>query len=115
MNCFLIDFENVKSTGLKGIEHLIESDDVYIFYSEYANTITFDVHHKINKSHANLKFFKSGIVAKNALDFQLISYLGYLIAQKKSLWNRGRLPPSRSQGRPEWPCRRSLGRSRSRM
>lgn len=83
MNCFLIDFENVKSTGLKGIEHLIESDDVYIFYSEYANTITFDVHHKINKSHANLKFFKSGIVAKNALDFQLISYLGYLIAQKK--------------------------------
>ena len=36
MNCFLIDFENVKSTGLKGIEHLIESDDVYIFYSEYA-------------------------------------------------------------------------------
>ena len=83
MNCFLIDFENVKSTGLKGIEHLIESDDVYIFYSEYANTITFDVHHKINKSHANLKFFKSGIVAKNALDFQLVSYLGYLIAQKK--------------------------------
>lgn len=83
MNCFLIDFENVKSSGLKGIEHLIESDDVYIFYSEYANTITFDVHHKINKSHANLKFFKSGIVAKNALDFQLISYLGYLIAQKK--------------------------------
>lgn len=83
MNCFLIDFENVKSTGLKGIEHLIESDDVYIFYSEYANTITFDVHHKINRSHANLKFFKSGIVAKNALDFQLISYLGYLIAQKK--------------------------------
>lgn len=83
MNCFLIDFENVKSSGLKGIEHLIENDDVYIFYSEYANTITFDVHHKINKSNANLKFFKSGIVGKNALDFQLISYLGYLIAQKK--------------------------------
>jgi len=83
MNCFLIDFENVKSNGLKGIERLVENDDVYIFYSEYANTMTFDIHHKINKSNANLKFFKSGIVGKNALDFQLVSYLGYLIAQKK--------------------------------
>lgn len=83
MNCFLIDFENVKSAGLKGIEYLTDNDDVYIFYSDYANSITFDAHHKMNQSNANIQFFKSTTSGKNALDFQLISYLGYLIAQKK--------------------------------
>lgn len=83
MNCFLIDFENVKSAGLKGIEYLIKNDDIYIFYSDYANSITFDIHHKMNLSNANIQFFKSTTSGKNALDFQLISYLGYLIAQKK--------------------------------
>lgn len=83
MNCFLIDFENVKSAGLKGIEYLTDNDDVYIFYSDYANSITFDIHHKMNKSNANIQFFKSTTSGKNALDFQLISYLGYLIAQRK--------------------------------
>lgn len=83
MNCFLIDFENVRSSGLKGIEHLTNIDDVCIFYSDYANSITFDIHHSMNKSSANITFFKSTRTGKNALDFQLISYLGYLIAQKK--------------------------------
>ena len=83
MNCFLIDFENVKSSGLKGIEFLNTTDDVYIFYSINAQSITFDTHHSINKSSANLTFTKSDVSGKNSLDFQLISYLGYLIAQKK--------------------------------
>ncbi len=83
MNCFLIDFENVKSSGLKGIEFLNTTDDVYIFYSINAQSITFDIHHSINKSSANLTFTKSDVSGKNSLDFQLISYLGYLIAQKK--------------------------------
>jgi hypothetical protein len=83
MNCFLIDFENVKSSGLKGIERLTDTDDVYIFYSDYANSITFDVHHKMNQSKAKIELFKSNILGKNSLDFQLISYLGYLIAQMK--------------------------------
>ncbi|MGN1411007.1 MAG: PIN domain-containing protein [Oscillospiraceae bacterium] len=83
MNCFLIDFENVRSNGLKGIEHLKNIDDVCIFYSDYANSITFDIHHSMNKSSANISFFKSTKTGKNALDFQLVSYLGYLIAQKK--------------------------------
>ncbi len=83
MNCFLIDFENVNSGGMKGIEHLTENDDVYIFYSDHANSITFDIHHKMNRSHANIHFFKSEIVGKNSLDFQIVSYMGYLVAQKR--------------------------------
>lgn len=33
---YLIDFENVHSDGLKGIEQLGEKDKCYIFYSEHA-------------------------------------------------------------------------------
>jgi hypothetical protein len=32
------------------------------------------------------------------------------LVEKHPPKNRGRLPPSRSRGRPEWPCRRSLPR-----
>ena len=45
---YLIDFENVHSDGLKGIEQLGKKDKCYIFYSEQVGM-------------------------KNALDFQLVS------------------------------------------
>ena len=53
---------------------------VYLFYSENANTLTFSMHRKINacKAHFNLTEVKTG--KANALDFQLVTYLGYLIA-----------------------------------
>lgn len=80
INTYLIDYENVKLAGLKGIENLTEDDVVYLFYSENANTLTFSMHRKINscKAHFNLTEVKTG--KANALDFQLVTYLGYLIA-----------------------------------
>jgi len=83
MAVYLIDFENVKQDGLNGIEQLEKNDKVIIFYSDNADKISFDVHINITKSSANITFRKVNVGSKNALDFQLSSYLGYLIAKKK--------------------------------
>lgn len=79
MNYFLVDYENVNVAGLEGISNLTENDTVIIFYSINADTLTFEMHIKINESKANFKFQKILLKEKNALDFQLCSYLGFLI------------------------------------
>lgn len=79
MNYFLVDYENVNVSGLKGISKLTENDVVVIFYSENANTLTFGMHKQINDSKAKIEFQRISAEVKNALDFQLCSYLGYLI------------------------------------
>lgn len=79
MNYYLIDFENVKSSGFDGVEKLTEHDKVITFYSVNSDTITIDTHIKINESKAYIEFQKVTVGGKNALDFQLSSYLGYII------------------------------------
>lgn len=79
MNYFLIDYENVNVSGFDGILSLTENDAVIIFYSDNANTMTFGLHRRINEAKANLQFQKVDSGKKNSLDFQLCSYLGYLI------------------------------------
>lgn len=82
MNVYLVDYENVKSDGLNGISKLNKDDKVIIFYSENADKLTFGLHRRINESVAEITYVKVEVGLKNALDFQLVSYLGYLIAQK---------------------------------
>ena len=79
MNYYLVDYENVGADGLKGIEALDEQNTVYVFYSNNADKITFELHMKLNASKAAIFFFKANTGHKNALDFQLSSYLGWLI------------------------------------
>ena len=79
MNYFLVDYENVNIAGLDGITKLTEEDFIIIFYSDNANTLTFGMHRKINETKAEIKFQKVAVNEKNALDFQLCSYLGFLI------------------------------------
>ena len=40
MAYYLIDFENVKSRGMEGVELLTEEDTVCIFYSDNADSMT---------------------------------------------------------------------------
>ena len=47
MIIYLVDFENVKSKGLQGIDNLTETDTVIIFYSENSDTINFEMHQKV--------------------------------------------------------------------
>ena len=85
MNYYLVDFENVKNRGLAGIEELARTDKVIIFYSDKVNTITFEVHGRIMDSKADILYKKVYVGSKNALDFQLASYLGYLIRENEGL------------------------------
>lgn len=81
MKIYLIDFENVKSKGLTGIDSLTEYDRVIIFYSENADTINFEMHQKVLISKAEVEYFKVHVGGKNALDFQLSTLLGYLVSK----------------------------------
>ena len=80
MSVFLVDFENVTSAGLAGIDKLTERDTVYIFYTQSAASLSFDAHRNIMASGAEIKYISVTAGAKNALDFQLASFLGYLAA-----------------------------------
>ena len=84
MSYYLVDFENVKKDGLDGIHKLGKEDRVCIFYSKNADSITFDQHRRIIESQAAIEFCKVEVGSKNALDFQLATQLGYLIANRSA-------------------------------
>ncbi len=79
MNYYFVDYENVKVQGLEGIADLAEGDIVCIFYSSNANTLTFDMHRQLTEAKANIIYQKVAVGQKNALDFQLSSFLGYVV------------------------------------
>ena len=83
MAYYLIDFENVKSRGMEGVELLAKEDTVCIFYSDNADSMTFDLHRKLNETKAQIIYHKVAVGTKNALDFQLATYLGYLICEQQ--------------------------------
>lgn len=83
MNYYLVDYENVKVDGLRGIAGLSEQDEVCIFYSKNADTLTFDLARKLQETRATVTYQKVEVGTKNALDFQLSSYLGYLICKRE--------------------------------
>ena len=78
---FLVDYENVQSYGLVGLSKLTDTDAVTVYFSDHANTLTFDLHMALNACKAKTDFQKVTTGAKNALDFQLSSQLGYIINQ----------------------------------
>lgn len=84
LNYYLVDYENVNKTGLNGVAKLDKDDVVCIFYSENADSLTFGLHRRLNESAAEIIYKKVVIGNKNALDFQLSSYLGYIIHENES-------------------------------
>lgn len=83
MNYFFIDFENVHSSGLDGIENFGKDDVIYLMYTNTCKTIQLTVMDKLLHCGRDIKLnlVKVSVGTKNALDFQLSSYLGYLIAK----------------------------------
>ncbi|MEE5992951.1 MAG: PIN domain-containing protein [Oscillospiraceae bacterium] len=78
---FLVDYENVHMAGLHGVEELSKSDKVIIFYSQNADSLNFEVMKLISSTKAHVEYIKVDTQGKNALDFQLSSYIGYLLGQ----------------------------------
>lgn len=78
---YLIDFENVTSAGISGIQKLTKDDKVYIFYTVNASNMSFAAHMNLLSSPAEVIYYNVTSGGKNALDFQLSSFLGYLISR----------------------------------
>ena len=83
MAYYLVDYENVKADGMYGVDQLGKKDCVCIFYSENASTLTFGLHEKLNQKKGKIVLQKVEVGVKNALDFQLSTYLGYLISENE--------------------------------
>lgn len=78
---YLVDYENVHKTGLNGIDELEKNDNVIIFYSRHADKLPFSLHSQIIETKADITYFEVDTVGKNALDFQLSSYIGYVLGK----------------------------------
>ncbi len=76
----MIDFENVASDGLNGITQLEPQDQVVIFFSNNSKSLSMKMHILIGKSVCGLDYFEATVGGKNALDHQVSTWLGYLIA-----------------------------------
>ena len=83
MAYYLVDYENVKADGMCGVDQLGKKDVVCIFYSENASTLTFGLHENLNRSKAKILLQKVEVGVKNALAFQLSTYLGYLVSENE--------------------------------
>lgn len=82
MAIYLVDYENTQN--LLGINALSENDYVIIFYSQKASSLSFEIHKEILSSKAVVEYKCVDVGSQNALDFQLVSYLGYLIKQNEN-------------------------------
>ena len=78
---YLVDYENTKQKGIEDISYLKEGDNLIVFYSVVCDNIPLSLVEKLNKIGVKLSAIKAKVGTKNALDFQLASYLGYLIKE----------------------------------
>jgi hypothetical protein len=83
MSVYLIDYENVHSAGLEGVENLSIDDEVVMFYGNDGSSIPMELHVKMAESKASIRYIRTNKTAKNYLDFQLSAISGYLVATTK--------------------------------
>lgn len=67
-----MDYENVKEEGMNGIEKLLATDCVKIYYSKDAEKLTFGLHRRITESKAHIEYIKVINCIKNALDCKIV-------------------------------------------
>ena len=90
MAVYLIDYENVYIDGLQGVEKLTEQDAVHIFYTQNRCGLTFGLYQQLISCKAGIHLnevamsLKNNEPVKNALDIQLMMYVGYVIGTKQS-------------------------------
>jgi hypothetical protein len=79
MAIFLVDYENVNESGFKGVLSCSKDDMIFVFYTKNGSTITFETHKLLGESKPKIEYLNVENGTRNALDFQLSSYLGFLI------------------------------------
>lgn len=82
---FLVDYENVSDGGLAGFFDLTKDDTVALFYTQNANKISIDFFQTaLGREQAAAMAFIKALPGNQALDLQLASYLGALMANAES-------------------------------
>ncbi len=84
MALYLVDYENTGVRGIAGIENLKSTDRLIILYGPKTGSVPFEDMVKMTSSPAAVEFIRTTKTAKNYLDFQLTTYLGYLVALKSA-------------------------------
>ena len=78
---YLLDYENIGSLGLKGIDSLTDKDIVCIFYSENAHTIDLEAIEMFKSTKAAVKYIKVKKTAPNYADFQIVTLTGLILGK----------------------------------
>ena len=79
MDYFLIDYENVHARGFDGFNLVNRGDTVIVFHSVNAGTLPFETIGKLIAQGVHVEVYDVSVGYPNAMDFQLSTYLGYLI------------------------------------
>ena len=79
MRIFLVDMENVHK--LTNINKLTANDKLILFYSDNTPPMPMDTIKAIVNTNVSFDLKKVHLGVKSALDFQLSSYLGFLIGK----------------------------------
>ena len=75
---YLVDYENVGSTGVSKCDGLEKTDHLHIFYTENAKKIDLD----IVADHGDAEFVIHKVPIKSqSVDMHIVSYMGYLIGK----------------------------------
>ena len=82
MAVYFVDYENVSVHGFEGLEQLSADSEVCVFYTANADKLTFSLHEKLLSARAKITLIRTEASGKNALDFQLSTWLGYCIASQ---------------------------------
>ena len=84
MRFYLIDFENVSDAGLNGFFQLTQEDAVDVFYTQNSNRIGMEFLNAYLKTGCDARLSLHKVAPGNqALDLQLASFLGSLIADNR--------------------------------
>ena len=75
---FFIDKENTGNRFLKGLKDLTKQDTIILFHCEQQGDIKNDVLLALTNTKASIEIKKMHTHTKNAMDFQICTYLGYL-------------------------------------
>jgi hypothetical protein len=80
MATYLVDYENVHSNGLNGVNTLTHNDSVIVFMGNHRDELSINSINAMLTSPAQIKIIKMKKTSNNYLDFQLATCLGGLVA-----------------------------------
>ena len=79
MAIYFVDYENVGSAGVDGVDYLTDQDEIKIFYSNHADTLKYEQVKQLLSTKAKVDLLKIETGTANALDFQLVAMLYYTL------------------------------------